>query len=296
MMKRKITTILVWVCACTIGWAQQSVGSDSINTSNPSGDNSGSTYVDPWKQIPEDPRTEIKTVRNITELKKLEADTEARLTLIYDTVLFASNGDVYVRDGSGCGAINFRDMKLNLEEGMVLIGSVVGRIVKDGKKAQFVATENTTSDYYAIIDKTPYVSPYIDIDIEEQDEYVDDVVVTGEVTIDSLPDAYGQLRLYAFKQRNGARLQLTDKYEFCSQPVKVPARCSGLRGVLSSNEDGNELYVLTDVSVLAQPTSIMPFRQDSPADNSACYTLSGQRASATFHGITITRNGKKTVR
>lgn len=254
----------------------------------------GGEYVNPWKEVPDDPRTGFVTVSDIAELKMQAPDTEVRLVLTYDTVLFAGNGDMYVRDGNVRGAINFKGMNLRLEEGMVLLGSVVGRLVMVDDKAQFVATENTTDKYYIVTEKMAYTTPYYDLDEEGQD-YVDDVVVTGEVMIDSLEDDAGTRRLYAYKQTNGARLLLNDKYDFCSQSIVVPAKCATLKGILSVGNSGSELYVLTDIGTVSESTRIKKTSREATTDNTPRYNLSGQRVSPVYKGVVVNREGRKYI-
>ncbi len=290
-MKKIIYTMLLWACFGLTAVAQQTEDGDTVCHSTTPGD---TPYVDPLGNMPEDPRTGFKNVNSIQELKLQEPDTEVRLTLVYDTVLFARNNDVYVRCGVSCAAINFKDMGLNLQEGMVLFGSVVGRYVVIDGKAQFVGTENTTDQYYTVTARVDYTTPYYDWNENTQNNVVDDVVETGEVTIDSLADAAGTRRLYACKQNSTTRLLLTDKYGFCQQPIQIPAKCSGLKGILTRNGNSGELYTLTDISTVAQPLAITGLRRDD-ASADAHYNLAGQKVSNAYRGIIVTGNGRKII-
>ncbi len=246
------------------------------------------------QRIAEDPRNGFNNVNSIRELKLQESGTEVRLTLIYDTVLFARNNDVYVRCGNSNAAVNFKDMGLNLQEGMVLFGSIVGRYVVTDDKASFVGTENTTDQYYIVTSRVDYTTPYYDWNDNLQNNVVDDVVETGEVTIDSLADAAGIRRLYACKQNCTTRLLLTDKFGFCQQPIRVPAKCNGLKGILARNGSSGELYTLADISAIAQPLSVTGLLLDDTSAD-VHYNLAGQKVSNAYRGITVSGNGRKRI-
>lgn len=248
------------------------------------------------QNVTKDPRPGFTEVSSIRELKQLEPNTEARLTLIYDTVMFVSNSDMYVRDGaSGCYAINFKNMGLDLKQGMVIFGSIVGKYMKADGKSIFTATENTTDKYFTVTCTTDYLMPFIDFDNEDNYNHVDDVVTTGEVIIDSLADASGTTRLYA-SQSNGARVMLTDKYGYGGQSIQVPAKCTNISGILSSSSNGeNELYMLTDISTIAEPLAVTRPQKDDASADATRYNLAGQKVSATYKGVVLSRSGKKWI-
>lgn len=257
--------------------------------------NAGNGTVNLGPDVPKDPRTGFTNVDGIKAFKELADGAEARLVLTYDTVLFARNGDIYVRDGNGGGAIIFKDTGLDLKEGMVLLGTVVGRLSIVEGKPLFTATENTTDKYYIMVNQTPYTMPFYDFDEGGQDSQIDDVVVTGEVMVDSMPDVAGVRRLYAYKQKGSSRVQLTDKYGFSKKAISVPAKCSNLKGILVSNTD-RELYLLTDISAIAQPTGIRAIEEKRAAVDAPLYDLQGRRVDAEPQKGIYIQNGRKVVR
>ena len=263
-MKRRIYAVLLCACFGLTAWAQQ---------------------------VEVDPRTGFKDVSTIKEFKALKENTEARLRLCYDTIVYVQGGDIYVRDGAVCGAINFKDTGLHLEQGMILFGTIVGRLsIVDGK-AQFIATENTTDKYFTIVGQANYVARYYVWDDDLSDQYIDDVVNIGEVIVDSLPDAAGTQRLYAYKRSSSARMLVTDKYGLNQQSFKVPATCANLKGILNHYGSESELYTLTDISTVAQPTGITRPRLDT--DSPLHYNLSGQQVSTAYKGIVVTSDRRK---
>lgn len=267
-MKRRIYAMLLCACFGLTAWAQQ---------------------------VEDDPRTGFKDVGTIKEFKALEENMEARLRLCYDTIVYVQNGDIYVRDGAVCGAINFKDTGLCLEQGMIIFGTIVGRLAIVHGKAQFVATENTTDKYLTVLGQTDYVARYYVWDDGLSDQYIDDVVNIGEVTVDSLPDAAGTPRLYAYKRSSGARMLVTDKYGLSQQSIKVPAVCTNLKGILNHSGSESELYTLTDISTVAQYTGITHPRLGYTADSPLRYNLSGQQVSTAYKGIVVTGDGRKRI-
>lgn len=233
-------------------------------------------YVNPWAEMPTDPRPGFTTVKSIKELKKLEPGTEARLTLAHDTVLFAKSGELYIRDGGDIGAIRFSNSGLDLQEGMVLLGSVVGRLdIEDGKRV-FAGTNNTVANYFKVTCIVPYKMPYIDGLDDMQEQFVDDVVVTGEVVIDSLADSNGSRQLYATLS-DDSRLLLTDYYDLTQAPITVPAVCLGLRCIVAWSDDHYTLYPLSDLSSNASPLGIAPVNNYLSSAATHLYNLQGQR-------------------
>ena len=177
----------------------------------------------------------------------------------------------------------------------MLLGTVVGRLSIVEGKPLFTATENTTDKYYIMVNQTPYTMPFYDFDEGGQDSQIDDVVVTGEVMVDSMPDVAGVRRLYAYKQKGSSRVQLTDKYGFSKKAISVPAKCSNLKGILVSNTE-RELYLLTDISAIAQPTGIEAVEEKRAAVDAPLYDLQGRRVDAELQKGIYIRNGRKVVR
>lgn len=247
------------------------------------------------QQVENDPRMGFKVVSTIKEFKALEENTEARLRLCYDTIVYVQGGDLYVRDGAVCGAINFKDTGLHLEQGMIIFGTIVGRLAIVDGKAQFIATENTTDKYFTMLGKADYVTRYYVWDDDLSDQYIDDVVNIGEVTVDSLPDADGTLHLYAYKKSSDARMLVTDKYGINQKSIKVPAVCTNLTGILNLSGKESELYTLTDIGAVAKHTGITHPRLDHTADSSLHYNLSGQQVSTAYKGIVVTNDGWKRI-
>lgn len=249
-------------------------------------------YVNPWDDVPEDPRTDIPTVDDIKALKQLEVGMEARLKLPYDTVLYVNGAEAYMRDGGYGYAIRFVDMGLNLQQGMVLLGTVVGRVMEQDGRKVFTRTDNTTDQYYIVNEKRDYTLLNFDWDKEDNDEQVDDVVGTGEVIVDSLTDAAGVRRLYAYEDGRNTRLLITDRYGFSRRSISVPARCANLKGILSSGGGLPELYPLIDISAVAHPAGIAAPTSSSATGNHNRYDLQGRRLSAPAKGVFI-ESGKK---
>ena len=251
-------------------------------------------YVNPWAQIPTDPRPGIRTVKSIKELKKLESGTEARLMLYCDTVLFAKSGEIYIRDGASSAAICFRNSGLDLQEGMVLLGTVVGRLdVVDGTP-QFVGTANTVPDYFIVTDQSPYTMPYIEGSGDVQDSYVDDVIVTGEVVIDSIADNSGARQLYVC-MNDDSRLLLSDYYGFTQSPISVPSTCDGLRCILVWVDGHYVLYPLDNLGTDASPVGVAPVMHRQHPSVSSTYDLQGRRISRQPRQGIYIRDGRKVV-
>lgn len=247
------------------------------------------------QQVEEDPRAEFMDVNSIKDFKALPENTEARLKLCYDTVVFVQDGDAYVRDGNRGGAINFKNTGLDLKQGMVIYGTVVGRLVFIDGKAQFLATENTTDKYFIVTSELDFSPRQYEWGDDSSGQYVDDVVTIGEVTVDSLADNVGVRRLYAYKRSNGLRILLTDRYGFINMPVKIPAMYQNLRGIFAQNGKENELYLLTDMGTGYQPTAVTLPRHGSNSYTSI-FDLQGRPMKGIpQHGIYV-KNGRKEVK
>lgn len=267
-MKCRIYTMLLCACFGLTAWAQQ---------------------------VENDPRTGFKEVNTIKEFKALEENTEARLRLCYDTVVYVQGGDIFVRDGAVCGAINFKDTGLHLEQGMVIFGTIVGRLAIIDEKAQFVATENTTDKYFTVLGKADYVARYYVWDDDLSNQYIDDVVNLGEVMVDSLQNPGGTPQLYAYKRSSSARMLVTDKYGLSQKSIKVPAVCANLKGILNHSGSESELYTLIDIGTVAQHTGITYPHLGYNIDSSLRYNLSGQQVSTAYKGIVVTGDGRKRI-
>ena len=235
----------------------------------------------------------ILMVQDIREFRKLELGTEARMVMLYDTVMFVGGNDIYIR-GEACSAICLRNTKLDVKKGMVLKGSLVGVRGDDNGVPLFLPTERT-NDEHLIVNQTFDMSDR-EVTFEELfgGNGLSDVVIIKDVTLDSLQDNSGSRVLYAIKKEQ--RIPVVDLYGVVNK-LPLPARCPKMQSILGVHDSNYFLIPVTDLAEEVIPLGIVNTRQNATkTENDALFDLQGRWLGKTpTHGLYI-QNGKKIVK
>ena len=253
---------------------------------------------------PEDPWPEIDGDAITADLfKRLEDGVEAKLALMFDTVVYVNGDDAYIR--AGCGqSILMRKTGLPFEVGQILYGSIIGQKSTEGYIPAFEGTEKTTTENYYVMDVFPYKG------IEERklaferdmsgtgntpnfDNYVSDLVVVDTVLITEVRHSEVLNCRARCSSMGDSELDLIDKYGNCSNNITVGQRYYNVTGILGLGESNYQLYVLNDFSQNVVNT-IRPVNTSTAAP-SALYDLQGRRLLEQPRKGVYIRDGRKVV-
>ena len=236
----------------------------------------------------------IPMVQDVRRFRELELGTEARMVLLYDTVMFVGGNDIYLR-GEACAAICLRNTQLDVKKGMVLKGSLVGIRGDDNGMPLLLPSEHTSDEYLTCNSYSEMEDRVYTFDELDYRDYVADVVTVEDVTLDSLASEDGSHLLYA--SRNGQRMPVVDCYGVSSQPLSVPAKCRSMRSILAV--DGTSLFLIPveDLSSIVVPSGIRDLIDPrSSAVGMSYYDLQGRRLKGKpAAGIYVDENGKKRI-
>lgn len=251
---------------------------------------------DPWPEIDSDAITADK-------YKRLEDGVEAKLALMFDTVVYVNGDDAYIR--AGCGqSILMRKTGLPFEVGQILYGSITGQKSTVGYIPAFQGTDKTTTENYYVLDVFPYEG------IEERklaferdmsgtgntpnfDNYVSDLVVVDTVQITEVRESEVLNCRARCSSMGDSEFDLIDKYGNCSNNVTVGQRYFNVTGILGLGDKNYQIYVVNDFS--QNVVSSVPSVNASPAISKFIYDLQGRRLTEQPRKGVYIQDGRKVV-
>lgn len=252
----------------------------------------------------EDPLPEIGSDAITADVfKRLRDGVEAKLMLLYDTVVYVNGDDAYIRAGSG-QSILMRKTGLPFEVGQILYGSITGQKSTVGYIPAFQGTDKTTTENYYVLDVFPYEG------IEERklaferdmsgtgnatnfDNYVSDLVVVDTVQITEVRESEVLNCRARCSSMGDSEFDLIDKYGNCSNNVMVGQRYFNVTGILGLGDKNYQIYVVNDFS--QNVVSSVPSVNASLAISKFIYDLQGRRLTEQPRKGVYIQDGRKVV-
>ncbi len=212
-------------------------GNTQVNSITVTYDNANSETVTPAVKV-----ITFETVADIATFNTLPKDSAVRLTLTDAYVTKVSKSNIYVQDGTA--AVIFYGTGLNLEEGQVLNGTIIGKAAPYNGTPEFAANDSTNLDKVTITDGslTPKDVTLADLSTD----VLSQLVKLGEAQlIDSAGGHYAV--------QGADTLQVYDQFKVLDSDYVWPEAVKSITAIVGSYKDKVQLLPVSAEAIVEKP-------------------------------------------
>ncbi len=211
---------------------------------------------------------------NIAELKKMENNTKAKLTLTNAQVQYVGGSDIYVADATG--GVDIYKTSLTYKAGQVLNGTIEGAFAVYNGLPEFMNVDNNN---LKVSDGT--ITPK-EITVNDTAKSVCQLVTIKNVTVVKNGNNF-----YADADK---KFQIYNKYKV-SYTVEDGASYD-ITGIVVPY--GKIYEIIPTVAPTATTATGINEVKTAQAENAAAYNLAGQKVGKDYKGVVV-KNGKKII-
>lgn len=212
-------------------------GNSQINSITVTYDNANSETVTPGVKV-----ITFDNVPDIATFNTLPKDSAVRLTLTDAYVTKVSKSNVYVQDGTA--AVIFYGTGLNLEEGQVLNGTIIGKASPYNGTPEFVANDSTNLSKVTITEGT--LSPK-DVTLADlSTDVLSQLVKLGEAQL--IDSAGGH---YAVQGTD--TLQVYDQFKVLGDDYAWPEAVKSITAIVGSYKNKVQLLPVSADAIVEKP-------------------------------------------
>lgn len=208
-----------------------------INSITVTYDNANSETVTPGVKV-----ITFKDVSDIATFNTLPKDSAVRLTLTNAYVTKVSKSNVYVQDGTA--AVIFYGTGLNLEEGQVLNGTIIGKAAPYNGTPEFVANDSTNLSKVTITEGTLTPKDVTLADLSS--DVLSQLVMLGEAQL--IDSAGGH---YAVQGTD--TMQVYDQFKVLGDDYAWPEAVKSITAIVGSYKNKVQLLPVSAEAIVEKP-------------------------------------------
>lgn len=235
--------------------------------------------------------TPLSTIPDIASFRTLNEGDEALLKLTGAQVLYAYDGDIYLRDATG--SLMLSGVGISVAKNDVLNGSIFGQFNYNNLMPQLTVTEAVSTEGDLFVEDGEEPQPIVLYGEELSADYYSNLVLVKGLTLVRDGGVYAEI--------DGRRVRLWNKFQIKSPKISLPSNIVGkyydVTAIYGTDViDGkvvDELYLLKSPVEGSAPDALrIPMAQGRTASHK--YNILGQRVGTDYKGIVV-KGGKKFV-